>query len=63
MKDIMYITSALYLTVNKQQDGVALNVWNKESTFIIRQIILILWIGKIFLIKLRMNKKILRKSI
>ena len=26
MKDIMYITSAHYSTVNKQQDGVALNV-------------------------------------
>ena len=37
MTDIMYITSAHYLTVNKQQDGVVQNAFKIEFTSIITQ--------------------------
>ena len=42
MKDIMYNTFKHYLNVNKQLDGVALSVFQKESIITIRKIILIL---------------------
>ena len=63
MKDIMCITSAHYSTVNKQQDSVALNVWQRVCTFTIRLIIFILWIGKKLSSNLRINTKLLRKSV
>ena len=63
MIDIQCFTFVLWVIVKKVQDGVALNVFQKESMITIKKIILIWWIGKKFLIKLRMNKNILRKSI
>ena len=63
MKDILYFTSAHYFSVSKQQDGVVQNVLQKESINTIRRIIYIFLIGKKFLANLRMNTRILRKSI
>ena len=39
MKDIMYITFALYLTVNKQQDGVVQNAFKIKFTIMANRII------------------------
>ena len=63
MTDIMYITSAHYLTVNKQQDGVVQNAFKIEFTSIITQPIHTLCANKNFLINLRMKVKTSRRII